>query len=185
MKTVTRDDMLELLDYDPITGDLRWKRRGEDLIAIKRIRNTWNSAFAGEIAGASDMETGRMRIMVKGKCLHAKRIVYAIMTGDLPKSPVVHINGNESDLSWKNIALKSDLSDTQKKSAEQLKIDLKAFKKSTASKVYPGVTYDAYSNEWRSVINISFIAIIVGMFRTAAEAIDARSDEITRMGIAL
>lgn len=71
--------LLELLDYDPITGVLRWKiRRG--------------MARAGSIAGHRDKR--RLRVYVDDKPYAAHNLIWKMVTG---KDPILLIDHEDCD----------------------------------------------------------------------------------------
>lgn len=86
---MTRDELAELLEYDPDTGVFTWKvNRG--------------GCKAGDIAG-SDHNRGYWQIRVKGCRWLAHRLAFLLMTGAMPAGDVDHINGNRADNRWCNL----------------------------------------------------------------------------------
>lgn len=86
---MTRDELAELLEYDPDTGVFTWKvNRG--------------GCKAGDIAG-SDHNRGYWQIRVKGCRYLAHRLAFLLMTGAMPAGDVDHINGNRADNRWCNL----------------------------------------------------------------------------------
>lgn len=83
----TKDDeffverIRELLEYDPATGELFWKRRP---------------------AGTINSE-GYVQLAVDGRHLTGHRAAFAIMTGRLPKDEVDHKNRKRADNRWENL----------------------------------------------------------------------------------
>jgi hypothetical protein len=97
-----------LLDYDPETGELRWRARSSDLFAADAVRGrdvacrTWNRRYAGKPAfGKIDNHGYRA-----GKLFHvsrtAHRIIWKWMTGEEPPE-IDHINGDRTDNRWFNL----------------------------------------------------------------------------------
>lgn len=99
---MTADKVHALLDYDPQTGVLRWKRRNPD-------PKNWNKRFAGKIAGARYPIGGREYICVSlnNRTFSAHRIIWLIMTGQFPprKLQIDHVNGDGKDNRWCNLRL--------------------------------------------------------------------------------
>lgn len=83
-----------VLDYDPATGALTWKPRTD--IANSRIRNTWNSRFAGRAAGSIDAY-GYVHIRLCGYQLKGHRIAWLHTHGSWPAGQLDHINGVRTD----------------------------------------------------------------------------------------
>lgn len=72
----------ELLEYDPETGELFWKRRP---------------------AGTVNSQ-GYSQVSVDGKIIGSHRIAFAMMTGKYPEHEVDHKNRSRSDNRWCNLA---------------------------------------------------------------------------------
>lgn len=96
--SLTQDRVRELLDYDPSTGEFRWKwaeprSRGE---AIR------NGRMAGKIAGTTHVHTGGIAIKIDGEFHLAHRLAFLWMTGETPPC-VIHLNGAPKDNRWENL----------------------------------------------------------------------------------
>ena len=81
---VMHERVLELLDYNPVTGEFRWKvnRRGQ--------------ARAGSIAG-SVRPSGHRHIRVDTRFYRAGRLAWLIVHGRWPVVTIDHINGKRDD----------------------------------------------------------------------------------------
>ncbi len=83
----------EFLDYDPITGVLRWKKQ----------RGTRGKM--GSIAG-SKCGNGYVIVGLAGvRSVPAHRIAFALMTGTWPELQVDHIDGDRANNAWSNLRL--------------------------------------------------------------------------------
>lgn len=83
----------EFLDYDPITGILRWKKQ----------RGTRGKM--GSIAG-SKCGNGYVIVGLAGvRSVPAHRIAFALMTGTWPELQVDHIDGDRANNAWSNLRL--------------------------------------------------------------------------------
>lgn len=86
---ITREEVAELLDYDPESGVFRWRAdRGR--------------AKAGTVAGA-DHSGGYCVIGIKGRVYRSHRLAFLLMEGKWPAGDVDHINGNRADNRWCNL----------------------------------------------------------------------------------
>lgn len=93
--SLTRDDVIEVLDYNPDNGDFRWK--------VKT-----GTAKSGDIAGCLNRR-GQRYIRIRGELCLAGRLAWLIMTGEWPIGRIVKKNRIGDDNRWENICLPSDL----------------------------------------------------------------------------
>lgn len=89
-KQITAEKARELLDYDPETGVLTWKRHMS------------TRARKGKEAGVIQMGRYR-RVGIYGKYYMAHRLAWLIMTGAWPKDEIDHINGDCAYNAWANL----------------------------------------------------------------------------------
>lgn len=72
-----------LLDYDPETGELRWKKTGR-VIAAKS-------------------KTGHIQVGFEGRVLYAHRVIWKLVSGADPSDEIDHANCDPSDNRWVNL----------------------------------------------------------------------------------
>lgn len=82
--SLTAERLRELLDYDPLSGNLTWKLR------------TSNRVKVGDVAGAL-LLTGYLSISIDGNLHRAHRLVWLWMYGVWPDADLDHINGIRTD----------------------------------------------------------------------------------------
>jgi hypothetical protein len=91
----------ELFDYDPETGALTWRQRGEHWFESQRAHSVWNTKYAGKEAFGIIARGYRC-----GKLLNhsvkAHRVIWKWMTG-VDAEIIDHINGQRSDNRWANL----------------------------------------------------------------------------------
>lgn len=86
---LTQSRLKELLEYDPETGDFHWRVR-----PVRCKQNaTWNSAWAGKIAGTISTYGYVMINVQHYQPMRAHRLAFLYMTGKFPQVDVDHING--------------------------------------------------------------------------------------------
>jgi hypothetical protein len=99
-KIPSPDILRKLLDYDPETGVLTWKRRSvEWFINCKNPSHAqalWNGKHAGCVA-LTDIRHGYIRGTVLGRSVRAHRVSWALFHGDWPEMCIDHVNGDRSD----------------------------------------------------------------------------------------
>jgi hypothetical protein len=94
-----------VLDYDPDTGTLTWKRRpawtfrGE---TVKRVGATWNAQHPGRPAFYTPNRFGHLNGYINGTPYLAHRIIWKLVTGKEPDF-IDHIDGNPGNNRWSNL----------------------------------------------------------------------------------
>lgn len=82
--------LAELLEYDPTTGRLTWRR-------------TINSrAVAGSRAGNLD-PSGYRKVRIDGVLMREHRVIWALETGEWPLEEIDHENRVKDDNRWSNL----------------------------------------------------------------------------------
>jgi hypothetical protein len=92
---LTADYVRSILDYDPETGEFRWK--------IDRAKRKIKS---GDVAGRIN-EDGYRRIGIIGKLYPAHRLAWLLVYGEFPVSHLDHVNGARDDNRLCNLRLAS------------------------------------------------------------------------------
>lgn len=94
-KLLSIEYLRSILNYNPETGEFRWKERDN-------IPKHINKRKMGHIAGIA-INTGHRRIKINGKNYWAHRLAWFYMTGNWPKEQIDHKNLNSSDNKWENL----------------------------------------------------------------------------------
>ena len=87
----------KLLRYDPETGKLFWRERGEGLFSTPAACKRWNTRYAGTEALATIRERGYRCGGIFAVMYRAHRVIWAMETGEWPSEYIDHINGDTSD----------------------------------------------------------------------------------------
>lgn len=91
---MTREQLMEYLEYNPQTGVWTWRYRPNALPG-------WNTRFAGKVAGSIDPQTKFNRIRFQGKLHHAHDLATLYMTG--MRYDARYVNGDRTDCRWENM----------------------------------------------------------------------------------
>ena len=101
-EAVSVEHLREALDYDPATGELRWKARPVEHFQSgdgnpDTLMARWNGKFAGRPALTCRDPRGYAKGMLNRRMIWAHRAAIAIVTGRWPEGEVDHINRDKSD----------------------------------------------------------------------------------------
>ena len=91
----------ELLDYDPDTGVLKWRKRDIRYFRSLRACASWNGHHAGHSVGWVNAN-GYLATQINGVPYLVQRIIWTMMTGQQPPTQVDHIDGVRTNNRWKN-----------------------------------------------------------------------------------
>ena len=151
----TQQYLRQILDYNPKTGALTWKRR-EDVNA------SWNTMFANKPAFITVEQRGYLVGRIKSRSFKAHRVIWKMVHG---VDPIVidHINGDRTDNRIEN--LRSVARHENSRNA--------GLPKSNASGVI-GVRWNKARSKWVANIRHSGKQCHIGIFKDFHEAVSAR-----------
>lgn len=149
-----------LFEYNPETGELRWKK---SLRGVKRERR---------IAGCVH-STGYRVVILQGKQYKAHRIIYALFHNEhlSPEDVIDHINGTRDDNRIANL----------RKTAHSGNMQNRRVTRGSASGV-TGVTFVASTGKWQARISHNNEKIYIGSFENKEDAIVARRQAEVELG---
>ena len=113
--SLTKEIVRELLDYDPETGKLTWRKRDRKWFKTDRDCNAWNARFAVTQAFGS-IRVGYFCGDILDKKYLAHRVIWFWMTGEWPKEQIDHINHDRKDNKWLNLLEVSHRDNTRNQS---------------------------------------------------------------------
>lgn len=85
-----------LLAYEPVSGELRWKRRPAHLFASASSAARWNTRYAGKRVGCLNGEDYLVMSLFDRRYL-VHRVIWLLSTGDWPVGQIDHDNHDRSD----------------------------------------------------------------------------------------
>lgn len=91
---ISREEVLKLLEYDPVTGIFRWK--------ISHANNVKAGVEAGRIA-VSTAGKAYLQIGINYRRYYAHRLAWLIITGNFPEHDIDHIDGNGTNNAAANL----------------------------------------------------------------------------------
>lgn len=150
---LTRERAIEMLSYDPDTGEIRWKKRPSPV------------AGPGDLAGCID-SNGYVKITLDRVRTYGHRIAFLIMEGWEPDQ-VDHKNLVRSDNRWEN--LRPATNTEQRRNTGKSKANTTGYK---------GVTLE--NGRYRARIKVNGKKIHLGSFSSAEEAHTAYRDAANR-----
>jgi HNH endonuclease len=157
MKTLPSQARLkELFDYDPETGEMRWKP------GIPR--------WGGQIAGSLHKVHKRCVISIGKQRFYAARLIWKWMTGDDPPAEIDHWDADGTNDRWENLRPATrgqNLANTgpRKRNKSGLK----------------GASFHPASGLWRSRLYHNGQHHFLGYFKTAEEAHEAYCKAVREM----
>lgn len=95
---LAQNDVRRLFDYDPVSGELIWKRRDGDSRAVTRF----NRMFAGKAAGCTKNSRGYVNIHYKRASYQAHRLIWLHVHGELPEL-IDHIDRDKANNRLSNL----------------------------------------------------------------------------------
>ncbi len=143
---ITADWIKNALDYDPETGEFKWRQR------------FGKRGVPGRKAGTIDFN-GYLVVTINGKRLKGHRLAWLVMTGAWPSVAVDHINGNRTDNRFANLR-EADWAENQHNRCLQR----------NNKSGYHGVAWDSHAKKWRAGIRAAGRGVNLGSYDTPQEA---------------
>lgn len=151
----------ERLDYNPITGELRWNERYGDGWLIKRHNSRW----AGKVTGHRDLcqNEGYLIVHLDRVCLKGHHIAWKMTYGEDPITDIDHKNRDRYDNRISNIREATDLENARNH----------GISRNNKSGV-TGVWWLQRERKWLAAIGVGYKKIELGRFEDINDAIKAR-----------
>lgn len=168
-KPTSIEYLKSILDYNPSTGVLVWRKRGEGSFATLLAARCWNAKYPGKEAGTKWKRY--IKVWVEGRGQKAHRIAWAIYHGNWPEGQIDHINGVFEDNRISNLRVVSN-------SLNQRNTAMRSNNTSGVNGVYYREKYD----RWVASICLNGKNKHIGYFKTIEEAAKARKEEAEKHG---
>jgi hypothetical protein len=167
---VNQKEFLELLDFNPETGEMYWKTRPRNEFTCDRLWNDWNARLSGKQAFCTNSGHGYLMGRFNGKNYYAHRLAFFLFYGRWPDN-IDHINHNRSD---------NRISNLREVSRQENQKNLRMPRDNKSGIV--GVTWYKRRQKWTAYISIDCARKHLGYFDNKNDAIKARKDAEIRYG---
>jgi len=139
--------------YNAETGDLIWKERPVSMFSSPAYANAWNAKCAGNVAGHSEANGGRVNVSFNGKKKRAHCIIWEMHYGSIPKGMEIdHADGLQGNNRLKNLRI-ATASQNQRNSKKPMNVHR-----------VRGVVFNGFS--WMGYIRVNNKRKYLGKFPT-------------------
>lgn len=160
---LTAEQARILLDYDPLTGKLFWKRRPRGMCSSDSQWKFWNTRWVGAPALDNLDRHGYLKGKIFGRMIRAHRVAWLITTGEWPEVEIDHINGIRTDNRLENLR-----SVTKSQNRRNSKMP------SNNTSGVTGVSWFPQTKKWSARISDKDGTKVLGYFPCFAVAVRAR-----------
>lgn len=167
---LTQQLLLELLSYDPETGNLTWKPRQRASFKDDRSHAIFNTRYANQPAFTAVGKHGYKVGSINNQLYRAHRIIWIMVHGNDPDQ-IDHINGIRTDNRINNL---------REVTGKENQKNMKRPVNNTSGHV--GVAWDASKNSWLAFITVNRKRLHLGRFKEFEDAIAARKAAETANG---
>lgn len=147
---MTQQELMDILNYCPTTGQFTWKVRTSNRVAVGDV--------AGHVAPG-----GYIQIRIAGTLHYGHRLAFLYMTGTWPTNILDHDNRKRADNRWANLVVSTRLQNMRNC----------ARSKNNASGVN-GVLWDRKRSKWMAHITLNYKKKFLGYFDDIPAAAAAR-----------
>lgn len=158
----SQENLRELLDYCPETGIFKWRPRGVETFNSQRYCNSWNTKYAGKVAGSVDIN-GYIIISIAPNNYLAHRIAWKYMYGTEPSDLLDHEDNTRDN---------NRLSNLREASYVTNRINCQKYKNNTTG--VKGVTLRKSTGKYSATVQKAKKRIYLGDYDTLAEAQQVR-----------
>lgn len=160
----TPEVMRKLIDLDPATGLMTWRKRPVEFCKCASYAKRWNSRCEGKPALNAPKAGGYRHGTVLGRHVLAHRAVWVLLYGQWPVDEIDHIDGNRSNNVPSNLRAATHAQNCMNTTTSA----------SGATSRHVGVSWNKSHKKWVAYISVSGRPKYLGVFETEAEALAVR-----------
>lgn len=171
-----QDVLLQLLRYEPDTGKLFWRHRGEEWFksgvgryTARRAAAAWNTRHADKEA-FTGLTHGYHEGAIFRSNYRAHRVIWKMVTGEDPEV-IDHLDRDRGNNRWENLSNTSH--------AQNLR-NCGLSKNNTSGMT--GVRWDDRQSRWHAQIMVDYKTINLGYFEAVDDAVAARQSANRKFG---
>lgn len=146
-------------DYDPSTGELRFRDPGRDTFSSEKGYRIFCKKFVGKVAGSISKSDGYCRVVVLGQSIMAHRLIWAMLYGRDPGATIDHRDGVRSNNRPRNL-----------RDASRSQNAMNRGPRSDCSSGVRGVHWHKASGKWVAAICAGGVSRHLGLFHTKEDA---------------
>ena len=165
-----RQILLQLLDYNPLTGELTWKFRPSEFFSNERYAKQWNDRYAGKRAFTAVDAKGYHVGGIFDQTFRANRIIFMMVHGYIPNQ-VDHEDGNPQN---------DRLTNLRDVTGQQNQQNMRRSRANQSG--VTGVCWDKNKRRWKATIGVDGKTVNLGRFLTIKQAIQARQEAEAKYG---
>ena len=169
----SRKEIIKILDYNGDNGLFYWKHRPREMFTSDRSFGTWNTKYAGKLAGFVN-SVGLPMIQIGKTSYKQSRIAYAYVNGDIDNGDVDHINRDVKDNRICNLRYVTHSENGRNR---------RVFKNNKTG--ITGVGFHKNLRQWQSHIKINKKSIHLGYYDVFRDAVVARKLAEEKYGFTL
>lgn len=167
---VSVGQLRELLDYDPSSGVLTWRKRDQHWFKSRRDCEAWNTRYAGKPANSLH-KFGYVIVRLFGRSYKGHRIAYAMHHGCWPTLQIDHINGDKAD---------NRISNLREVDNQTNAMNTKTHRHNTSG--VSGVYWHKRDRKWIARIGTTKAGSFIGAFKSFDDAVAARKQAEQDLG---
>lgn len=158
MNEIIVEIVRDLLDYNPETGEFRWKFRSIARCTNELQWKAWNGRYANTVAGYKSPQ-GYQEITIFDKSYYAHRLAWLHYYGEWPKNELDHRNQVKTDNGIENLR---EVTSSQNKMNGSDRI--------WGTSKYKGVYWSKKANKWVAQIRLDGKPKYLGSFLIEEDA---------------